>query len=226
MKIQYLSLLILAACGAAHISPYVQKHRDYPTPAPAADDVEKPTIGSLWQPGKPASMLFTDSRALRQNDLVVIKVEEVANAQRTANTDLTHNSTFSAAITALYQALGAQNQQNPFTMNLAATLANQFNGDGSTGRTDQLTATVPATVRKVMPNGDLFIEGHRVILVNAEEHHFYISGIIRPIDIDQQNTVKSSMIADAEIEFTGQGVLTDNARPGFLTRLLGWIWPF
>lgn len=226
MKIRSLPLLLLAACGAAHISSYVPKHRDYPTPPPAAEDVEKPTVGSLWQPGKPASMLFTDSRALRQNDLVVIKVEEVANAQRTANTDLTHNSTFSAAITALYQALGAQNQQNPFTMNLAATLANQFNGDGSTGRTDQLTATVPATVRKVMPNGDLFIEGHRVILVNSEEHHFYISGIIRPIDIDQQNTVKSSMIADAEIEFTGQGVLTDNARPGILSRLLGWIWPF
>ncbi|MFZ4532964.1 MAG: flagellar basal body L-ring protein FlgH, partial [Alsobacter sp.] len=60
---------------------------------------------------------------------------------------------------------------------------------------------MPAIVRKILPNGNLFIEDHRVVLVNAEEQHFYISGVVRPIDIDQYNSVKSAMIADAEIEF-------------------------
>ena len=85
---------------------------------------------------------------------------------------------------------------------------------------------MPAVVRKVLPNGNLFVEGHRVILVNAEEQHFYISGVVRPIDIDQENSVKSSMVADAEIEFVGRGVLTDNQKQGWLSRFLGWIWPF
>jgi flagellar L-ring protein precursor FlgH len=101
-----------------------------------------------------------------------------------------------------------------------------FHGEGSTGRTERLTATVPATVKKVLPNGNLFIEGHRVVLVNSEEQHFYISGVVRPIDIDQDNSVKSSMVAEAEIEFTGRGVLTDNQKQGFLQKMLGWIWPF
>ena len=65
-----------------------------------------------------------------------------------------------------------------------------------------------------------------MILVNAEEQHFYISGVVRPIDIDQENSVKSSMVADAEIEFVGRGVLTDNQRQGWFSRYLGWIWPF
>jgi flagellar L-ring protein precursor FlgH len=81
-------------------------------------------------------------------------------------------------------------------------------------------------VTKVLPNGNLFIEGHRVILVNAEEQHFYISGVVRPIDIDQENSVKSAMVADAEIEFVGRGVLTDNQRQGWLSRFLSWVWPF
>jgi len=215
----------LGACSAPHISAYVQRQRDYPTPKAADPNGEQASPGSLWQPGRPASMLFTDARALRLNDLVVINVEEVADAKRSSNTDLTHNSSTSAAISALFQALGKV-QTQPFTANISGQLSHDFQGDGQTGRTENLTATIPAVVRKVLPNGNLFIEGHRVILVNTEEHHFYISGVVRPIDIDQKNSVKSSMIADAEIEFTGQGVLSDNQRNGWASRLLGWIWPF
>jgi flagellar L-ring protein precursor FlgH len=65
-----------------------------------------------------------------------------------------------------------------------------------------------------------------VVLVNNEEQHFYISGVVRPIDIDGENSVKSSMVADAEIEFTGRGVLSDNTRKGWLARRLGFLWPF
>jgi len=65
-----------------------------------------------------------------------------------------------------------------------------------------------------------------VVLVNAEEQHFYISGVVRPIDIDQENSVKSSVVAEAEVEFTGRGVLTDNQRQGWLGQFFNWIWPF
>ena len=94
------------------------------------------------------------------------------------------------------------------------------------GRTERLVATVPAVVKKVLPNGNLFIEGHRVVLVNSEEQHFYVSGVIRPIDIDGDNSVKSSLVADAEIEFTGRGVMTENQQKGWMQKYLGWIWPF
>jgi flagellar L-ring protein precursor FlgH len=101
-----------------------------------------------------------------------------------------------------------------------------FRGEGTTSRSEKLEATVPALVRMVMPNGNLFIEGHRVVLVNSEEHHFYISGLIRPVDIGQDNSVASHLIADAEIEFTGRGVISEKLDPPWLQRGLDFIRPF
>ena len=81
-------------------------------------------------------------------------------------------------------------------------------------------------VRQVLPNGALFIEGHRVVLVNNEEHHFYISGVIRPEDIDGLGQIQSSRIADAQIEFTGRGALSTATKRGWLASLLDIIWAF
>jgi flagellar L-ring protein FlgH len=221
--------LAATSCAASHIAAYKPKRRDYAPDVFAAKADEPVSEGSLWNPGRPASMLFTDARALRVNDLVVIKVEEVADARRSADTDLTRESTSSAQITAFLGLLNKLKKVNGDldpNLNIGGTSKSDFKGEGKTARTEYLTATVPAMVRKVLPNGNLFVEGHRVILVNNEEQHFYISGVVRPIDIDQENSVKSSMVADAEIEFVGRGVLTDNQRQGFLSRYLGWIWPF
>ena len=96
---------------------------------------------------------------------------------------------------------------------------------GATANRD-LEATVPALVREVLPSGNLFIEGHRVVLVNNEEHHFYISGLVRPVDIKGDNSVFSSLIADAEIEFTGRGVITDRQQPPWLQKGLDLGRPF
>ncbi len=216
-----------AGCGPAHVNNYVQKKRNYDPPVTQAGYEGSMSPGSLWHDGRPASMLFTDARALRVNDLVVIKVEEVADAHRRADTNLDRQSSSSAQIDAFLGLLSKLNNTalDP-QLKLAGGSKTGFKGIGDTARSEYLTATVPATVRKVLPNGNLFVEGHRVILVNAEEQHFYISGVVRPIDIDQENSIKSSMVADAEIEFVGRGVLTDNQRQGWMSRYLGWIWPF
>ena len=217
-----LAALALASCAPSHVDKYVPKKRDY-APGASADRTDAaPSSGSLWRDGRSPAMLYTDARALRENDLVVVKVEEVADAKRSADTDMTHRSDFNATAAFLKSVADASGPQ----VSLKGSFDKRFQGLGTTARTERLTATVPALVRKVLPNGNLFIEGHRVVLVNSEEQHFYISGLVRPIDIDQENSVKSSMVADAEIEFTGRGILSDNQRQGWLSRWFGWIWPF
>jgi flagellar L-ring protein precursor FlgH len=213
-----LAAVALAACGPSHISKYQPKHRDYPTPEGGADR-GAPSPGSLWRDDTPAASMYSDARALREHDLVVVKVQETADAKRATDTDISRQGGTQAQVNAF---LGAV--KTPKTIDGSSTTT--FKGTGSTARSEHLTATVPAIVRKVLPNGNLFIEGHRVVLVNAEEQHFYISGVVRPIDIDQENSVKSSQIADAEIEFTGRGVLSDNQHQGWLSRYFGWAWPF
>ena len=213
---------LLAGCGGStHIDKYVPKHREYAVPAGGDRGEAAASPGSLWREARSPAMLYTDARARRENDLVVVKIEEIADAKRSADTDTTHKSNTTATA-------GFMNtiQNTGTNYSLGGGLDQRFQGLGSTARTERLKATVPALVRKVLPNGNLFIEGHRVVLVNNEEQHFYISGVVRPIDIDQENSVKSSMIADAEIEFTGRGVLSDNQRQSFLARYLGWLWPF
>jgi flagellar L-ring protein FlgH len=221
-----LAAIMGSACGPAHVQSYTPKKRIYEIPEAQKSSDTGSSPGSLWHDGRPASMLFTDARALRTNDLVVIKIEEVADARRRTNTDIERSSQSSAEISAFLGLLAKASLDGKDAAKLSGGSSASFQGGGNTGRTEYLTATVPAVVRQVLPNGNLFIEGHRVILVNAEEQHFYISGVVRPIDIDQENSVKSSMVADAEIEFVGRGVLTDNQKQGWLSRFLGWVWPF
>jgi flagellar L-ring protein precursor FlgH len=213
--------LLLAACGGpSHVGSYTPKQRPVPMEVgPVGENAGSP--GSLWRDGLATAGLYTDARALRENDLVVVKVEEIADAKRSTDTDIQRKGETAANLSAFLDAVSAIP-----AIQLNGGSSTTFKGAGSTARTERLTATVPAVVKKVLANGNLFIEGHRVVLVNNEEQHFYISGVVRPIDIDQENSVKSSMVAEAEIEFTGRGVLTDNQRQGPLSRFFSWIWPF
>jgi flagellar L-ring protein precursor FlgH len=219
--------LALALCaGCASQQPYTPRHRDYQGGASEQESAPAQSPGSLWRDGGPG-MLFSDQRAHRALDLVVIRVEEIADARRSSDTDLSRRSTMALEVQAFLKQAGlVQQLSRGADVGLNANSDTAFKADGQTGRTERLTATVPAVVRKVLANGNLFVEGHRVVLVNSEEQHFYISGVIRPIDIDQDDTVKSSMVADAEIEFTGRGVLSDNQHQGLVSRFFHWIWPF
>jgi flagellar L-ring protein precursor FlgH len=101
-----------------------------------------------------------------------------------------------------------------------------FTGEGTTQRAGQLNALIGVHVKQELPNGDLYVEGTKVVMINHEEYHLYISGVLRPSDIDPDNTVDSSLIADARVEFTGRGDIDDQVNRGWLTKLLDFINPF
>ncbi|MCA9465817.1 MAG: flagellar basal body L-ring protein FlgH, partial [Nitrospira sp.] len=83
-----------------------------------------------------------------------------------------------------------------------------------------------AKVVEVFPNGDLRIRGKREVTVNSEKQTMIIRGIVRRIDLDTTNTVISTAVADAQIEYTGLGVVDEVQRPGWLVRLFNWLTPF
>lgn len=83
-----------------------------------------------------------------------------------------------------------------------------------------------ALVTEVLPSGNLKIEGSRVVVVNNEKQNLKLTGVIRPNDIGYNNTVPSSLIADAKIDFVGKGVISDKQNVGWGTRILDHIWPF
>jgi flagellar L-ring protein precursor FlgH len=86
-----------------------------------------------------------------------------------------------------------------------------------------VTASVAARVVKVLPSGNLIIEGRRAVRTNDESQYVAISGVIRQVDITPANTILSSQIADAEIILEGKGVLAEKQRPGMLNRFADWL---
>jgi len=101
--------------------------------------------------------------------------------------------------------------------------SNKYDGKGENLRSGTIRAKITVTVTDIKANGDLIVEGHRIIGINGDEESIYVSGVVRPKDISADNTVYSHLIGDAEITYTGKGNANSGARPGFFTRLINWI---
>ena len=187
------------------------------------------TIGSLWQEENGRAYLYEDLRAMRIGDILTIKIVEQHKGSKTADTQAERESTIANKLSGTGSIgipgirLGAQAQSG---LSVDATTKNKFGGKGATSREDTLTGTLSAMVTQVLPNGDLRIEGHREVTVNSEKQMMSLSGVVRRVDVDTKNTVLSSAIADAKIEYAGLGVVDDVQRPGWLVRILDWISPF
>lgn len=217
---------LLAACGPRHIHAYTPRERDWEPPEYAAQE-SKRASGSLWSGATPS--LFEDSRARRVGDTVVIELDEQTSARGDASTSLTKEGDTTMGLSALFglvEALGRAVPDLDTENLLGMNSESEFEGDGRTSRSNKLTGRIAVHVRRVLPNGDMYVEGHKVILVNNEELHIYVSGVVRPVDVAGDNTVPSSRIADAQVELTGRGDLTDHQRPGWLRRIINRYGPF
>lgn len=217
--------LFLADACATHIAPYRPKKRRF-DPGEYAKAPER-APGSLFSPD--GSGLFEDVIAARVGDIIVVQIDERDSGARDASSDLSRKDDSSFAVPNAFGLMAALQERFPKvdpTALFGGQRETKFSGSGQTSRKGQLSATLPVRVRRVMPNGDFYIEGTKVVMVGHEEQHIYVSGLISPRDITADNTVLSSRIADAEIEYTGRGDISDQQRQGWMARTLGKVWPF
>jgi flagellar L-ring protein precursor FlgH len=177
-----------------------------------------PPAASDWM-----TRLVQDSRARSVNDLVTVRVVESIEAVGTADSQLTKNSAGSASITNLF---GLESEYpdwlNPDPM-VSTTSDTKFKGGGTTTRSGELTAVMTARVIEVLPNGDLVLEGAREIDINGDRQIVVLTGVVRAVDIDRNNSVLSTRIGQLQIRYFGRGLIKDNLRPGWLIRVLNKI---
>jgi len=189
----------------------------------------QPAPGSIWRGENDKSMLFTDKKARYVNDIVTIIIAEAAQGGNKASTGTSRDSSTSATIDTFF---GLENSVIGSNANMGGKIAlggkhaNSLKGEGDTSRNNTLIARISARVIRVLDNGNLLIEGRRQVTVNAEDQYLIIGGIIRPQDITAENTIASQYISDARIVYTGEGVINDKMRPGWMTRVVDWVWPF
>jgi flagellar L-ring protein precursor FlgH len=215
------ALFGMLVTGCAFLSPAPLKN----SPSVAKEKITDPplpaTEGSIWNSSISYS-LYADVKARNVGDIVTINIVESASASKNATTKTSKNTALDATWSGVLAKITGDWVGNDQKVNFA----NSFDGEGTTTRNSSLNAYITVRVIQVLPNGNLVIRGSREVQVNNENQFINIQGIIRPQDISSSNVVLSTFVAEAKIELTGQGVVSDKQRVGWFTRILDLIWPF
>lgn len=220
-------LPIFNGCSPSyHKELEVPKTPRYITPPQRSASSLQTSDGSLFVDNSRVAQI-ADFRAYDINDLVTVRVVESTTATNTADVSTTREDTGKRGLTEL---LGLQNRLLPRSVDptsaVNASTDDEFESEGSNRRAESLTSTLTARVIDRLPNGNLVIQAVREVIVNHERQVMIVQGIIRPNDIDDSNSIASTQIADLQIQYGGSGVLTENLRRGWLSRILNYVWPF
>ena len=224
--------LFCVACGGSPhkrpaLHPPVTPQQEYRQEAAANNP------GSLFAASE-ADTLFEDSRARRVGDIVLVKLVENTKAQNKAETSSSKKSSNDYQVTAMFNRghagfipfMPIGPQPSVGLPVLDTDSASGITASGKTKRENYVTTSLATRVLRVLPGGLMEIEGAREIRVNEETEYMVVRGMIRSKDVGADNSVLSTQIADASIEYYGKGVLADKQKPGWFSRLMDNVWPF
>ncbi|MEY9111183.1 flagellar L-ring protein precursor FlgH [Bradyrhizobium yuanmingense] len=240
-----ISALLLATCALAsgcssidRLSQIGEQPKlsaiDNPTTQPGYKPVQmpmpKPEVASynpnsLWRNGSRA--FFKDQRARQVGDLLTVTVNITDKANIENDTSRSRSNKEDSGITNF---IGAQTitQANKILPGrvLTADSTSSSEGKGSVDRREALQTNVAAVVTQVLPNGNLVVEGKQEIRVNFEIRELIVAGIVRPEDIQSDNTIDSTKIAQARIAYGGRGQITDVQQPRYGQQVMDVLLPF
>lgn len=200
---------------------------------PEKDFIEEfPKLGSLFGQGE--RPMFADRRAMRVNDILLVKVSETSTAA--FSIQKTYNGTQGGNLNAptlnyngndeeISQSI--QDFQNASAFNMALGNSNSnFNGGGSQNRNENVELEITARVIKVLNNGNYYIEGTRQIMVDGEKKVILISGVIRPYDITSDNSIQSKFISELKLNYTSEGDISNKRHKKWGSAELEQAWPY
>jgi flagellar L-ring protein FlgH len=207
---------------------------DNPTTRPGYKPVQMPmpaaqpasyNPNSLWRNGSRA--FFKDQRAHQIGDILTIKVNFTDQANITNETQRSRKNSETSTVNDFFglKKLPVLNSPLPVTMFDGASDASS-DGKGSVARQEQLVTNVAGVVTQMLPNGNMVVEGKQEIRVNFELRELIVAGIIRPEDIESDNTIDSAKIAQARIAYGGRGQITDVQQPRYGQQVLDVLLPF
>jgi flagellar L-ring protein precursor FlgH len=216
-----LSLFILSSCAKPDLQVSAIPE---PLEEIKSGNIVEREAGSLWQ--RSNASMFSDRKAKNIGDIVTVLISEQASASKEASTETDRSTNISASIPNFFGL--EQSDLSPVDLDnlVNAEFTNGFDGNGTTTRKEDLTASLSTQVVDRYPNGQLKIRGGKEVMVNNEVQVIYLTGIIRPVDITAANTVNSDKILNARISYTGKGAISDKQKPGWMMRTLDNIWPF
>jgi len=227
------AILLFTGCTADLLKPEINfEPPKYVEQMPSQEDKQDfISTGSIF--GQGDNPLFSDHKAMHVNDIVTVVISETATASSSGSKDLSRsdsNNLGGGAFTSTGGSGGVQkvvDKLNRVTnIGFSSLSENEFSGSGSASKDASFDTTISARIVKVMKNGNYFISGKREILVDDQKQIIQISGVIRPYDIDQYNTINSSQMSDAKILYKTQGDIDRATEQGWAAKIIQAIWPF
>jgi flagellar L-ring protein FlgH len=196
-----------------------------PMPAPMTAHREP---NSLWRPGSRA--FFKDLRATRVGDLVTVVINIDDKGQLDNTSERTRNNSEGADAPALLGYEASLSRILPEAVNpdnlLELSSDSKSKGDASIDRKEKIELKLAAVVTQLLPNGNMVILGQQETRVNFEVRELQLMGVIRPEDIDSQNTIGYEKIAEARLSYGGRGHMTDVQQPRYGQQIIDILFPF
>jgi flagellar L-ring protein precursor FlgH len=194
-------------------------------PMPAAQQASY-NSNSLWRNGSRA--FFKDQRAHQIGDILTVKVNFTDKAAIANETQRSRSNKEDSGVTDFIGSKLIKPTVPPILPGriLTADSTASSDGKGSVNRQEALQTNVAAVVNQLLPNGNLVVEGKQEIRVNFEVRELIVAGVVRPEDIESDNTIDSSKIAEARIAYGGRGQITDVQQPRYGQQVLDVLLPF
>jgi flagellar L-ring protein precursor FlgH len=172
--------------------------------------------------------MVADHKAAHVGDIITVVVQESANASSTQSKEATRKSSVNDAVSQFIfppavSGLGTHAGQLP---SFQISGASDYTGGGQVSNSQSVTSQAAVLVTDVLPNGNMVIEGVRLVSFSGETQYVILHGLVRPDDISSSNTILSSSIAEARVEFVNKGTLVDAEKTGWLQRIYDLLRPF
>jgi flagellar L-ring protein precursor FlgH len=212
---------MLTLGGCSHVP---RPDENFAATLPEEIPVATEANGAIYQAGREQT-LFDNAVARRVGDVLTILLVETTNASKSAVTTTKKTTAVQTAAPALFGAPLTINGRN--ILNNSFNGASNFDGEGGSSQSNALTGAISVTVTKRLANGNLLVRGQKWITINQGREYVRLQGIVRTIDIAPNNTVPSTMVANATIAYGERGTLNDANTKGWLARFFDSKWmPF
>jgi flagellar L-ring protein precursor FlgH len=216
--------LLLAGCDSAP-----KRDPEYAAVPPAEIPSAPQGNGSIYQAGFERSW-FENVRARRVGDILLVNLVEDTEASHTNDGSVDRNSTTNIIAPTLFgQGVSFNNpfSSNPYNLSQSLQSDTAFAGDGENTQNNEFNGSISVTVTDVLSNGYLKVRGEKRIGMTGGNEYIRVSGTVRPEDINIDNTVESTRIADATLVYVGDGQVADASKMGWLARFfISAVWPF
>jgi flagellar L-ring protein precursor FlgH len=214
------ALLLLAGCVSMP-DPSTNIHQPM-TARPQPLALSTSANGAIYQAGYGQLALFEDRRARNVGDTLTIVIEEKTTASKKTDSKTTRTGADKFGVSTLAGLPG----KSFLGAGLNGSSSNSFEGKGESGSNNVFTGNVTVTVVEVLANGNLLVSGEKQVSINQGSEYVRFSGVVNPTTIVAGNTVSSTKVADARIEYKGNGYLDETQTMGWLARLFLSVLPF